>query len=70
MMAKYRCGIYKTAEILRVSINLYIVEMTIVFRLHSIVLPYLAWDRASLNFIDVNLEELRFHDGKFRDDGK
>ncbi|GBB86900.1 hypothetical protein RclHR1_13350003 [Rhizophagus clarus] len=27
------------------------------------------WDRTSLNFIDSNLEELRFHDGKFRDDG-
>ncbi|RIA88200.1 hypothetical protein C1645_252562 [Glomus cerebriforme] len=27
------------------------------------------WDRNSLSFIDVNLEELRFHDGKFRDDG-
>ncbi|UZO10412.1 uncharacterized protein OCT59_001996 [Rhizophagus irregularis] len=27
------------------------------------------WDRTSLNFIDGNSEELRFHDGKFRDDG-
>ncbi|CAG8460827.1 9422_t:CDS:2 [Funneliformis caledonium] len=27
------------------------------------------WDRSSLNFIDENLD-LKFHDGKFRDDGK